>query len=403
MENQNINNSAGTNPEIMPIDPTGDISYTPASSFVVHRTTHGRTLIISVAALTIATFLLMQFGGFDRIGKFLGANASTVHTITLAGKQNLAGDEYAEKPSWLVPGSPAETNGTAIFDSFSSVPDANFTDTPGMIVPLSNASATSDNTITEHTYSSPILNLGGDDITLKSVRIVHYPGSTSGTIFSYRTGNSLESLNAANFTPFELIPTPFNGSDKVMSSEMSLDIVTGRYLQYRVDFGVVEIRFVGRPAVYGFTATFTGGVGEDPAVQHAQSASVAEEMERTISIEYTGDNIPAKANLAVYAADNPIPVYTMNNINLSERLSFTFEATLPDGSYAALLRAPGYAPKIVVFELVNGATEIAVTAGAFETEALDLFQAADLNGDGVVNSIDVNILLSQFGTPPSTP
>ncbi len=410
-----INNSAGTNPELMPIDPTEGAVALPEASFVTHRTSYGRSLIIAAAALTITTFLLMQFGGFDRIGKFLGANASTTQTITLAGHLHLAGDEYAEKPQWLVPGIPAKMDGVEVFDSFPSAPGVRLADNPpGIIVPVFGESEGSTN---EHTYESPVVNLGGEETTLQSVKIVNYPGLSTAMSFSYRSGPTLEATISSTFIPLETVAMPFEGSEQIKVNATGVEIPAGQYVQFRVDFGTVDSGADVRPAVYAFTIDFLGGEIDEPlpdtttdGTDDGTDATIDEtitqppvEQDRTVTIQYQTE-APISTDITVYSTAelNPV-VYSIEDINLHERLSYTFEAKLTDGSYAALLEGTGYEPKVVVFELKPGITQLAVDAGEFKKANLDILRQADLNGDGKVNAIDVGILLEQYGLQEDTP
>lgn len=85
-----------------------------------------------------------------------------------------------------------------------------------------------------------------------------------------------------------------------------------------------------------------------------------------ISIHYKPINVPSNADIRVFSdnLENTL-VYTAYQTDLSQRLSYSFNAKLTKGAYAAVISSSEIVTKIVPF-LVVLSGEIVVDMGSFE-------------------------------------
>jgi len=112
--------------------------------------------------------------------------------------------------------------------------------------------------------------------------------------------------------------------------------------------------------------------------------------DQLISIYYKPINVPNNADIRIFSNDlkNTL-VYTANQVDLSQRLSYSFDAKLANGVYAATISSPEIITKIVPF-LITSDKETTIDLGSFE-----LYQnqelTDDINNDGVVNALDFQV------------
>ena len=106
-----------------------------------------------------------------------------------------------------------------------------------------------------------------------------------------------------------------------------------------------------------------------------------------ISVHYKPINVPNNADIRVFSNDlgNTL-AYTANQVDLSQRLSYSFNTKLTNGVYAVVISSPEIVTKVIPF-LITSDKETTIDLGSFE-----LYQnqglTDDVNDDGVVNTLD---------------
>ncbi|MFH1088271.1 MAG: hypothetical protein V1719_00300, partial [Patescibacteria group bacterium] len=123
-----------------------------------------------------------------------------------------------------------------------------------------------------------------------------------------------------------------------------------------------------------------------------QNASTMTAITRSIAIQYDATGAPEAADIDILSSDvNNALVYSAQSINLAQNTQgYTLQANLTPGAYALTISAPQLQTRIVPF-LVGNDSNVIINAGSFGTSTG--LSINDLNGDGVVNSID--FLISQ--------
>ena len=87
--------------------------------------------------------------------------------------------------------------------------------------------------------------------------------------------------------------------------------------------------------------------------------------DRLVSVHYEAINTPNNADMQVISSDlNNFVAYTANNVDLSQRLSYSFNTELKNGAYALMITSPDIVTKITPF-LIEDDKGITVNIGSF--------------------------------------
>ncbi|OGB74065.1 hypothetical protein A2V68_02440 [candidate division Kazan bacterium RBG_13_50_9] len=346
-----------------------------------------------VAGTAVVAALLVYSGGFDAVLKFLGVGASGIYEVTLTNNNQWLGAEYSSD-DWIV-GAPI-MDGVDIFASFSAAPADPHLDAAqrGLVLPTYSSPADPGGEIfLNHMYISPTVDLTLDAVWLSAIEVTDFTPEGSSISYSYRWAASLGGLDGKSFTPLD--PSVVNSlSGDVRVATAIIEQSVAQYVQIKFVFGEVADPLNARPAVYAVSFQYkdTSELSESELASFSATAVV-----RMVSIQYQPLNAPKSADIDIISSElDERIVHSVKNVDLSERLSYSFETELPGGAYAVAVSAPGIKTIVMPF-MADSSPNIAVDLGSFET-SIGQATGADLNGDGVVNSLDLQILLSQFAS-----
>lgn len=330
--------------------------------------------------------LLVYSGGFDAVLKFLGVGASGIYETTVTNTRQFLGESG---DAWL-DGEPI-LDGVSIFGQFSGTPRDPHLDAEqkGFVAAIfSSPTDPSREQYKSHLYTSPIIDLTLDSPHLSAIEVTDFAPADSDITYAYRSAVTPAELETKSFWPFDpSIVNSLQGNVRVAAAIVEQTI--SQYVQFKIVFDDVDP--FARSAVYAVSFQYK---------ESGEKAGFSEDFDgvirdRFIAIRYLTPNAPASADIDLISADldNAI-VHSVKNVNLSERLSYSFTVGLPSGAYALAVSGKGIQTKIVPF-LAGSNDEITVSLGSFELSVGQSF-GADLNGDGVVNSLDLQILLNKF-------
>jgi hypothetical protein len=230
----------------------GPISAMPAPQPLGSSRKPGRAILLSVVGLIIAVGFLAFTGGFNNLSKIFGSHAGT--TYAFGGYSNLTGATDAE--SWVLGESyPASYQGTSGFTSFTGVPDpSGFGAGTGFISPIYSSLDPAANVYKEHTYVSPVLNLGTGAAELNTMTAyVFLPNPASNTVrIRYRTTDDLASIKTASLASFSSTPTLWALNERIHTITAVVPAGSLKsYVQFDVEFLNADPAASGRPAFYG--------------------------------------------------------------------------------------------------------------------------------------------------------
>ena len=127
---------------------------------------------------------------------------------------------------------------------------------------------------------------------------------------------------------------------------------------------------------------------QDITNQTVQAQSLGED--RLVSINYQNINTPTSADIQVLSNDNEI-IYQVSDVNLAQRLSYSFHLDALSGSYILKVSSPTVKTKVMTFSInESDQSNITVDLGTFNKVSAD-FSIPDMNGDGVINSLDMTL------------
>lgn len=93
---------------------------------------------------------------------------------------------------------------------------------------------------------------------------------------------------------------------------------------------------------------------------------------KTIYLQYGEMNVPGSADIRIVSTDlNGQVIYQAKNVDLSQRLSYSFNLDITKGAYATVISAPEVKTKIMPF-LVSDSADIRVDLGSFELNNPDI-------------------------------
>jgi len=117
-------------------------------------------------------------------------------------------------------------------------------------------------------------------------------------------------------------------------------------------------------------------------------------LDRLISVHYQSINAPKSAKIDVMAYPDNRIVYSVSQVDLSQRLSYSFNIDLPGGKYVLQVSAPTIQTQTIIFSIDDNRDSILVNLGTFSLLGADYLGIKDINQDGVINTLDMQKLLS---------
>jgi len=339
-----------------------------------------------VASLVVVAGLLVYSGGMESILKFLGVGASGIYDVTLSSNRHFVGDA-----KFFVDGSQPGMEGVSVFDQFTGTPsDPNANEqNKGFVAPIfSSPQDPSQETYLEHYYVSPVIDLTLATPLLSAVEVTDFAPEGGAIEYAYRSAAQPSALLGLAWQPVD--PSVLNSEiDNIKVRTAVIEQNIERYAQ--VKFTFLSPDPMRRSAVYAVSFQYKDGSEVSPG----EDTSGAGAVERDISVSYGEVNAPTNADIDVLSAqlDNKI-IYSQKQVDLSERLSYTFRTALAAGAYALVVSSPATETIIMPFE-AGSLDQITVNLGSFAPPT-GQDSAYDLNGDGVVNTIDLQLLMSKF-------
>jgi hypothetical protein len=339
------------------------------------------------AGLTVVAGLLVYSGGMDSVLKFLGVGASGIYDTTLTNNRQFVGDA-----NFFVDGSQPLMEGVSVFDQFSGIPaDPNQNEAnKGFVAPVfSSPQDPSQEIYIEHYYTSAVIDLTLSKPLLSAVEVTDFNPDGSNISYAYRTAAQSSSILTTSWQPLDASVANSDTEDGIKVHTAVVEQNIERFVQIKFTFANVDP--MNRNAVYAVSLQYKEAeAGVEGMVGEEDSA------ERNISLSYQVVNAPASADIDILSPDldNRV-VYSQKQVNFLERLSYTFATALTPGAYALVVSAPTIETQILPF-LVEGSTDqISLELASF-TLPTGQDSGYDLNGDGVVNTLDLQLLMSKF-------
>jgi len=340
----------------------------------------------AVASIVIVAGLLVYSGGMEYMLKLLGVGASGIYDISITSNQDFTGGSKL-----FADGSEPEMGGTSVFDRFSGTPtDPNQNEkNNGFVIPIfSSPEDLSREIYLEHYYASAPIDLTLPAPLLSAVEVIDFNSAESTISYAYRTAASASSIQMAAWQPLDLSVANSETADGVKVHSAIVEQNVERFVQIKFTFNNVDP--FARAAVYAVSLQYKEGEAT------TEGMTGADATEREVSLQYQSINAPTNADIDVLSADlqNRV-VYTQKLVDLSERISYTFTTTLTNGAYALVVSGPTIETQIIPFQVGTLDKNIAVELASFAAST-GQDSVYDLNNDGVVNTIDLQLLMSKF-------
>lgn len=360
-----------------------------------------RKLSIPMLAILLVGGIVVYTGGFGNFLKLLGIKASGVETISLSTESQLLASDT---------GSVAELEGVSVLNQLEGIPAD--PDEAGFVTPIYSSEDGTKDAYNSHSYLSPVIDLKGTAPTLNAVITKYHQADGEELAFSYKTSATIEGLRSSGLIPLEMTGT---SGGEIVTRTASLESTVQQYIQLSVRF--VGGNFASRSAVYSFVVQFDSNIPEEgdvePPIPFEQDgpiepsepfttndpAPVEEEDERaTIALDFSKSaSIPDKMDISLLTS-TVVGVKTVVSLpaKTAEEITplFSFPEPVEADYYSLVIEAEGYRTMVVPFRAMRK-TQADVEIPAFEKSASTI--NFDLNRDGVVNSLDVTLLLSQIG------
>ncbi len=363
-----------------------------------------RRFAIPALALAIVLALVVYSAGFDTVLRLLTSRAGTIGTLELSSEDQLMGAD--DGTDWLVVGSQPVQEGTSIFTSFTDIPDD--PGQSGFVAPIYSAEDPAENTITEHIFVTPAIDLSAS-VIVESIGVEYYQPAGNELRHSYRSAETLAELDSASFQSLDLsVVSGVEG--EVQTAIQSLASVMPRYLQLRVEFD--EDNFAQRSAVYGWQIQ-TSAIAADPAdditggdsgtngdpIQNDDPAPATDqdsEVELRISWD-TEQALPVPLTLKLVAASDfgRTALVEETITTQAEEEDLVLDAQLAPGAYGLVATGPQFVSQFVPFAVGGATTSVSLPLDTF-VPVLSMGSTFDLNGDGAVNSLDIARLLQEI-------
>ncbi|OGB85498.1 hypothetical protein A2994_01540 [candidate division Kazan bacterium RIFCSPLOWO2_01_FULL_48_13] len=360
-----------------------DLGLTPAPA---RRKSRWLKFTAIATSIVVVAGLLVYSGGMEYMLKLLGVGASGIYEISVSNNRQLLGDA-----EFFVDGTQPELVGVTVFDQFSGTPadiDQSATGKGFGAAIFSSPANPELESYTDHYYVSAPIDLTLDRPLLSAVEVTDFNSADSTISYAYRSSANAAAIQLAPWQPLDVSVLNSATEEGIKTHAAIVETNIERFAQIKFIFDRVDP--MQRAAVYSVSFQYKaeeaiggGMVGEDA-------------VEREISLIYQSVNAPANVDVDILssASDNRV-VYTEKQIDLSERISYTFATALTPGAYAAVISGPTLETQIIPFVVSALDKQIEVELGSF---AYPTGQASgyDLNGDGVVNTLDLTILMGQF-------
>lgn len=349
-------------------------------------------LAVPLIAVLLVIGIVIYNGGLENALKFMGIKASELQTINLTTTQQFEGNSPEDK--WLVQGSFSEANGASALEGYTGIPEDPAE--AGLIMPIYSSEDPSENVYLDHTYISPALDLEGETPTLSSYAVTAYAPEGTSLIHSYRTAGTVDALQTAQFIPVEL--SQDNGESEVSTFSTELGITTERYIQIKVEF--INNTFGMRSAVYSWNLQYNANLADEVVVtdpiQMPTDGTIPTPTPVTLDFMEAGE-LPDTISIQVLNTTLGVqPFIEESNVATDEAAPlYSLKDPLLTGTYVLVIRSAGYEALVVPFTVTDTPTTIKLPTFAALPQKVPTF---DLNGDGVVNSLDVALLLTKVGT-----
>lgn len=351
----------------------------------------GWTVVIGLVGILIAALILIYTRGIDAVMNLFGVGASGIYEISLSTTSDFLGTN-SNKPQLI--GGAYSLDGVSVFGSFSSVPQDINTSAQGLGLVTSIFSSPGNPASEQypiHEYISPVVDLGYPAPYLSAIEVADYNPAGGQINYFYRTADSVETIGATAFMPLD--PSVAGSVQSNVSVRTAvIDQPVKRYAQ--IKFELLNNTSANRSAVY--SVNFQYKKSAEVANLSQLNLGSGQVTEQNITVKYETPNAPTSADIDVVSADlNDALVYSAQGVDLSGRLNYSFVTALAPGVYALTISAPSLQTKIIPF-LAGGTNNISLNAGSFTQSTGQM--PNDLNGDGVVNSIDF-LMQYQQNTP----
>jgi len=337
-------------------------------------------------SIAIVAFLVVYSGGMEYMLKLLGVGASGIYDATITNNQDFIGNSQ-----FFADGSAPEMNGVSVFDRFSGTPqDPNLDEkNKGFVAAIfSSPQEPANETYIDHFYVSAAIDLTLDRPLLSAVETTEFNSPDSNITYAYRTSAKVSTIPAAAWQPLDMTVVNSTTEDNVKVKTAVVEQNVEQFVQLKFTF--VNVDPFARAAVYALSLQYKDGEAT-PGGMIGDSVT-----EREVSLQYQSTNAPANIDIDVLSSelDNRV-VYTQKQVDLSQRQSYTFTTTLASGAYALVVSGATIETKIMPFQVGASDTQVQVNLGSFD-QPTGQNSTYDLNGDRVVNSVDLLILMSQF-------
>lgn len=157
-----------------------------------------------------------------------------------------------------------------------------------------------------------------------------------------------------------------------------------------ISAGVLAVMLILPDSFNSYVSAFVPGIYQDITGQPIKTQSL--EKLRLVSINYQAVNVPQSANIEI-VSDKGLIIYKVADVNLNQRISYSFNTDIADGSYILRVSSPTIRTKIMPFELDNNnKSDVEINLGTFNMVSSE-YSVSDINGDRVINAMDVQLML----------
>ena len=157
-----------------------------------------------------------------------------------------------------------------------------------------------------------------------------------------------------------------------------------------ISAGVLAVMLILPDNFNSYVSAFIPNIYQDITGKSIQVQSLGQS--RLISINYQAVNVPKSADIEIVSSDG-LAIYDVSNVNLDQRISYSFNTDMTDGSYILRVSSPTIKTKIMPFEIGNDKSDITINLGTFNIVSSE-YSVSDINNDGVINTIDMQLMLS---------
>lgn len=156
-----------------------------------------------------------------------------------------------------------------------------------------------------------------------------------------------------------------------------------------ISAGILAVMLILPDSFNSYVNAFVPGIYQDITGQSIETKSL--EKLRLISINYQAVNVPRSANIEI-VSDKGLIIYKVADVNLNQRISYSFNTDIADGSYILRVSSPTIRTKIMPFELDdNNKSDVEINLDTFNMVSSE-YSVSDINGDGVINVMDMQLM-----------